>query len=161
MSNRSITGIATIPAAPPLPAPTGTVTADTVDSRYLKGAGTNFLSLVEETKNSQTPTNYWVFIDTANELRRIVGVVSDTVLLLDQATTASGNTYSILLANLKGWEVQNVGAGAGTVNGVSLPVNKEVKSGEYFAGNNYAYSPPTWVNGTGTTLLVTEFNKKP
>jgi len=161
MSNRSVTGIATIPAAPPLPAPTGTVTADTVDARYLKGTGTNFLALVEQTKNSQTPTNYWVFISTVNELRRIVGVISNDLLLLDQATTASGNGYSILLADLKGWKVQNVGGAAGTVNGVALPANKDVVSGEYFAGENYAYAPPTWVNGTGTTLLITEFNKKP
>ena len=159
MSNRSITGITTIPA--PIPGAVGTVTADTVDSRYLKGSSTNFLDLVEGTKNSQTPTNYWVFISTVNELRRIVGVISDELLLLDQATTASGNSYSILLADLKGWKVQNVGNAAGTVNGVSLPSNKDVISGEYYAGDNYAYAPPTWVNGTGTTLLVTEFNKKP
>jgi hypothetical protein len=158
MSNRSVTAITTIPLGT---TGTGTVTVDATDNRYLRGTGTNFLSLVEGTKNSQTPTNYWVFISTVNELRRIVGVISDDLLLLDQATTAAGNTYSILLADLKGWKVQNVGAGAGTVNGVSLPINKDVVSGEYYAGENYAYAPPTWVNGTGTTLLITEFNKKP
>lgn len=158
MSNRSVTTITTVPLGT---AGAGTVTADTVDAKYLKGTGTNFLELVEGTKNSQTPTNYWVFIDTVNELRRIVGVISDEVILLDQATTAAGNGYSILLADLKGWKVQNVGAGAATVGGVALPINKDVVSGEYYAGENYAYAPPTWVNGTGTTLLITEYDKKP
>lgn len=159
MSNRSVTGITTIPLGT---AGASTVTADATDAKYLRGTSTtNFLSLVETTKNSQTPTNYWVFINSKNELRRIVGVISDDLILLDQACTANGDTYTILLADLKGWKVQNVGAGAGTVNGVSLPTNKDLISGEYFAGENYAYAPPTWVNGTGTTLLITEFNKKP
>ena len=158
MSNRSVTGITTIPLGT---AGTGTATADTNDAKYLRGTGSNFLSLVQTTKNSQSPTNYWVFINSKNELRRIVGVISNDLILLDQACTANGDTYTILLADLKGWKVQNVGAGAGTVNGVSLPINKDLISGEYFAGENYAYAPPTWVNGTGTTLLITEFNKKP
>lgn len=158
MSNRTVTTITTVPLGT---VGAGTVTADTIDARYLRGTGTNFLSLVEGTKNSQTPTNYWVFINSKNELRRIVGVISDDLLLLDQTNTAAGDSYSILLADLKGWKVQNVGAGAATVGGVALPINKDVISGEYFAGENFAYAPPTWVNGTGTTLLITEYNKKP
>lgn len=158
MSNRSVTAITTVPLGT---TGAGTVTADANDARYLRGTGTAFLSLVEQTKNSKAPTDYWVFINTINELRQVVSVISDDLILLDQTTTANGNTFSMLYADLKAWKVQNVGAGAATVGGVALAVNKEVDSGEYFAGENFAYSQPTWINGTGTTLLVTEYDKKP
>lgn len=159
MSNRSVTGISTIPLGT---AGSGTITASPIDARYVNGTGTNFLSLVETVKIARVPTNYWLFVNGKNELRRIMGITSDNLLLLDEPTTASGDTYIILLADLiKGWKVQNVGSAVGTVNGEALPANKEVNSGDYYGGTNITYSQPTWVNGTGTTLLITEYDKKP
>ena len=158
MSNRNVTSITTIPLGT---AGAGTVTADTVDARYLKGTGTNFLALVEQTKNSQTPTNYWVFISTVNELRRIVGVISNELLLLDQATTAAGNGYSILLADLKSYSVANIGGANGTLNGQAIVPSQTINSGDYFGGENFAYCPPAWVNGSGTILSIVEQDKKP
>ena len=158
MSNRTTTGITTIPLGT---TGAGTVTADTTDAKYLVGTGTNFLSLVETSKASRTPTNYWIFIASVNELRRIVGIISDELLLLDTATTATADAYSILLADLKGWTVENVGMAAGTVGSGAIAAGAKISSGEYFGGENFSYSQPTWLNGSGTTLQINEFDKQP
>jgi hypothetical protein len=157
MSNRTATGITTIPL--------GTAGAGTVEGdggKYIKGTGTNFLSLVEKTKASQSPTNYYIFIKTDNLLLKIVGVISDTLLLVDKdvAGTVTGRGYDILLADLKSWSVTNITATAGTVNGQEIVQGQTIESGDYVFGTDYRYAPPAWANGTSTKLTIVEQNRK-
>jgi hypothetical protein len=154
MASRTVTGISAVPAGV---AGTGTVTADTADAKYLRGTGTNFLDLVPkgETRNGKA-SRYYVFIPAKSQLIKIIGFISNTLLLLEATNTASADPYQIVKADLQSFRIANQSATAGLLDGQAFAGNAVFESPVIDKTNQYQPQPPHWVNATGTTFLIIE-----
>lgn len=156
---REITGKDTIPAGT---AATGTVTTNAADSTLLTVTGGVYSEWAKLTELSYN--NIWIYLITAHKLARVTGIYkkSDSAftLILDRAMAGiAGDTFKIVEANLVHFSVTNDSGGAeGTYNDVQFVVGKTFfEDRDSRAANSWPkWKEPERVDGTGTTLVVSE-----
>lgn len=126
---------------------TGTVTSDTVDVKYLQGSGTFFTQAYKG-----IPSEY-IYFPASNEVRKVVGIMSDTTIALDRAISVSGAAWEYIYCTMVAFSLANVGGADGEWNGVPF-VAGSVEKDEGQSSSSFCQVQT--FDATGTTFEITE-----
>lgn len=151
ITTRTSSSTGTIPAGTAVSG--ATITTSTADNKVLQVSGITAAELREAVTIKR---NTWLYIPSTNVLRKIDGLSGDLNIRVTEATAGvSGLAFQIVVGNLQSWNVENTGAGAGVLNGGSIP-SGTVK---YNAAPEEPVKKTLDVvtfDGSGTTLVITE-----
>lgn len=150
---RIITGLATIPDGT---AGTGTLSQDTNVPTVLIGTGTKF-----ETEIGERPRPFLFFPNTSPpQLLEVDSYNGDEWIKVTEApgVSISGQSFTIVQGLLSSFSVLNKGAGNGKYDNNSIiPGQTIFEETKYKTGNSGIVPKDAhWVDGTGTTLEVSE-----
>lgn len=155
---RTVTGKSTIPAGT---AQAGTFTTHTDHNDRLVYSGTAAALdaiLAQGRENSeQEKNNLWIHIPTSDLLFRILSWGGQVVKVDGDASGVSAEAWELVESKICGWSILNQGGSAGSVGGESLASGASMTFADSDeAGDRRRYLDAIQVNGTGTSLLITE-----
>lgn len=152
---RTSTTTGTIPAGTNA---TGTVTTNSIDNTRLDVAGVTNDDFIEEHNANIKRGNLWLYLPATNVISKIVGFnFNDTpLIILEQSVgSVSGATFQIIKGDLSSWEVANVGASAGTLDGATFTNGRSLSLSSKEYPTNRVLDVITF-DATGTTFEITE-----
>lgn len=151
---RTSTTTGTIPAGTNA---TGTVTASTINNTRLLVSGTTNDAFKAE-HGAPIRSNQYLYIPSTGAISKIVGYSFNDapLIILEQSVGAvSGVAFQIIDGNLTAWEVANVGAADGVLDGATFSQNRSLAlSAKEYPINRYL--DVITFNATGTTFEITE-----
>lgn len=155
---RTVTGKSTIPAGVSK-AGTFTTTAGHTDRLTYSGtaAALNTILAQGRENSEQEKINLWIHIPTSDLLLRIISWGGQIVKVDGNASGVSAEAWELVEANLYGWSVLNQGGADGYVNGQALEATNSITDSDAPQAT-YRRNPmdAVLINGTGTSLLITE-----
>jgi len=155
---RTVTGKSTIPAGASQSG-TFTTTAGHTDRLTYSGTAAALNTILSQGRENseREKINLWIHIPTSDLLLRIVSWGGQIVKVDGTATGVSAEAWELVEANLAGWSVLNQGGADGYVNGQALEATNSITDSDAPQAT-YRRNPmdAVLINGTGTSLLITE-----
>jgi len=132
LTKRLIAGVGGFPAQGPLPiatTKTGTITSLLT---VVTGTGTNF--------TKEVVRNDYLYNATSNEIRQIVGVTNDTILIIEAAFTTELAGQAVFITRAQYATVAIIATGAGTKDGQAIALGQFISMSGDFGIMPFTYS---------------------
>lgn len=152
---REVTTPTTVPEGT---AGAGTITTDTERDDVIQGIGTSFLT---DFKYAAEAGNLWIFFETSEVVARVIGVTSDTTIILDRDVAGvAGENYQVVEGDLISYSISNTGAANGQINtgdgNAPIVPGQTINENSEAASVGYKQKDVIFVDGSGTSLNISE-----